>query len=236
MGDFVIGCAVNRPPSPGFFDRVVFAELDLTGSVPKASSAAAWRRSAPKEARIALRLPWPRPVGGTDTWPGSSDKSIRRYAALTEAFGAEVAVMTSPAQLTTGARHRRQILEALESLRTATARPVVWAPAGLWDPAATNALAARANVAAEIDPFERHKAPSGDLAYIGVRAVGARRRLGIERLDQVASHLSRSNAKLNYVVLQSQNGIAAVATLRDLLAEQLEALRALEPQHAETNG
>ena len=51
------GALLERPPGPKYTSELGFAELTLTGQLPKAQTLTKWRAGLPESFRVALRIP-----------------------------------------------------------------------------------------------------------------------------------------------------------------------------------
>jgi hypothetical protein len=216
MPRFHIGAVLARLPGPKYAETLAYAEFSPETPLPRPGKFATWRRAAP--ASLTVGLVAPRSTFVSTAGPMRPDDTltagIEWLTAAADALEAPVLVIPTMAELSTGARDRDLVRAFCDRLRSPD-RLLVWAPAGLWEPAAARKLATELGVEYGFDPLE-HPA-RGDRVYARVRGVGARSRITEGMMMAIEQTIASSGAAEAYVTIESPRSVREATRLRTML-------------------
>lgn len=213
-----VGTRLERPPGPKYLQQLHFAELALPPPLPRSSTLARWRQDLPEGFAISLVAPRPTYVSSRGPFRFDDDLEAGVEWLLEAADALEVAalVIDTGAELTTGQRDRDLLTAYLSRLRQDRDRPIVWAPAGLWEPEDAEAMARRLGVSYGFDPLEAPP-PVGPLTYGRLRAVGGRQRFTEGMLEDALDKLSQASSAEAYLAIDSSRSFREAAIAARLL-------------------
>ncbi|UJR81779.1 hypothetical protein [Sandaracinus amylolyticus] len=223
MSEHLIGAVVERSPGPRYFESLRFAEIAPRRPLPKASVFAKWRAGAPEQARFTLRPPpetWRGTAGPFRDAPNKSE-GAQWMARAHDALAADAIVLVTGTDLTPGPRDRERLATWAGHLAGGGKRRIVWQPGGLWDIDEAATFANSLGVVCAFDPLES-PAPTGEIAYARVRAIGARSRLGEGLLSAIVESIAASDAATIYLAIESELGFKKARRVSELLADLRE--------------
>lgn len=209
------GAQLERAPGQKYLATLQFAELAPKPPLPRPATLASWRARMPEGFRASIVAP--RPAIVSEDGPMRFDEALRaglswlREAA--DAVDAAFIVVPTEAQLTTGQRDRDLMSAYFE--RIGNGRPLVWAPAGLWEPELAHPFAQKLGVLRAIDPLEE-EGPLGATGYARLRAMGGRSRLTDGILVEVSERLLSSVSEDVYVAIESPRSFQDAVRLHQL--------------------
>ena len=100
---------------------------------------------------------------------------------------------------------------------------IVWQAGGVWEAEAAHALAAELGVLPCWDPLEDEQVSPGKSAYVRLRAIGSRLRLGEGLLLTVAERIIASGVEEALVAIESSASIKKARVFVTLLGGELAA-------------
>ncbi|MGB0678543.1 MAG: hypothetical protein ACPGUV_02650 [Polyangiales bacterium] len=217
-----VGARLQVLPSAADGSQMAFAELDLHPRWPSDALAQRWRKQAPDPLRPALVLPL-----GTLTASTADKDGLRRdltpclHAA--RALWAPWLVLHSGTSLTPGVQGRRRLEAVVRILQERRQLQLVWQAGGVWENEAAADFAAELGVLPALDPLDReYKAPTGTHAYFRLRALGARPRLGLDALHDVAERLQALPPQMHWALsIDSRHAEAEARSLLGMLSNVL---------------
>ena len=236
-GRIHVGAVLQRPPARRYVDALRFAELSPTAPLPRPTTLRRWRASLPEDFVVALRVP-PEAIftarGPLRLGDEGLDEALRWVGEAADALQAALLVVPTGAAVRTGQRDRRRLADYFERLRE-TGRTVVWAPDGLWRADLACREAERLGVVAAVDPFE-DPVPPGGVAYLRLKALGARPRFSEGMLLDLADALEQTSDTECFAVFESPRAFREARRLAALLGEQPEDVEAPASDEAERMG
>ncbi len=162
------------------------------------------------------------------------DEALRWVGEAAEALRAALLVVPTGAAVRTGQRDRRRLSDYFGHLQE-TGRTVVWAPDGLWRADLARREAERLGVVAAVDPFE-DPVPPGRVAYLRLKALGARPRFSEGMLLDLAEALEQVGDTECFAVFESPRAFREARRLAALLGEEPEDAEAPVSDEAERMG
>ena len=212
------GAVLPRIPGPKYAAALRFVELDLQSPLPKHRTLASWRAALPADFRLALRVPkaaW-HPTSGPLRPGAELDEGLRWLSSAAEGLAADLLVVVTGPEVTTGRRDRDRLSEYFARLPRVDQRIVVWKPRGLWEPSAVQDLASTLSVVGGFDPLD-DPAPSGRLRYGSLSAEGFRQSFSPSQLQEVA-HKMRG-AEHAFVSISSPRSFEEARLLQSIFDE-----------------
>lgn len=212
------GAYLDRPPGPRYLAALHFAELGFSTTKPKPSTLARFRSGLPEPFRISLVLP--NSVWQSKKGPLRNDETLEEglrwaRAAIDELQPAFV-VLPTGAHITPGSRDRSLLRSYFDALGDGATR--VWEPGGLWQMEDADDLAADMGVVCAFDPL-MEEAPSGNICYARLNAVGGRRHFVEGALIDALEAVLHSGADEIYVAIRSPGSFREAVRMQELASE-----------------
>jgi uncharacterized protein YecE (DUF72 family) len=211
------GALLERPPGPKYTSELRFAELGPQAPLPKPGTLAKWRQKLPDGFEVALRAPdacWKSP-GGPLRPSDELEAGIRWLSEAADALEASIVVISTGAEVTTGARDRERLRAYFARIPQADGRLVVWKSAGLWEPEATQVMARSLGVVGGFDGVD-DPVPDTDVVYASLPAAGLRRSFSQAQLLEVLGKLEHSSASRAFVTVESGQSFREARLLQAL--------------------
>ncbi|MCA9600124.1 MAG: DUF72 domain-containing protein [Myxococcales bacterium] len=183
------------------------------GRAPRTARLAGWKSSAPEGFVFSVVLP--SEVTQLETEP--SEEALRRALAAAETLDARWIVARTPASVTPTARSRSRLSQLVALLPKQ--RNIAWEPAGLWEDAAAESLAAELGVVLVRDLGHAEPAP-GSRIYTRLRGLGHGGRIPAGAVDLVADRLMECEEAA--VVVEGSGAMNVARALRQQLGEMEE--------------
>jgi uncharacterized protein YecE (DUF72 family) len=213
-----VGQAALRGDIARYARRFDLLELRAEpAKLPRAKVLRDWAKAVPENFVFSVMLP--RIVGTLELTPAVS-AALEQALSSAEALSAAWLVLQTPASVTPSSRTRRRLAEMLERLPRETRR-VAWDPRGIWEDEEADHLAEELGVCLVRD-LSRQPAPSGDVAYCRLVALGEASRVRMGAVEQVFESLSEFDEAL--VVIEGEGAVRAAQVLRQLTGELSAAL------------
>lgn len=221
------GAHLDAPPGAKYLASLNFAEILPRAPLPKAATLRRFRNSLPDEFRCALVTPRTAVVSsrGALRFDAGLESGLAWFVEAADALRADLVVLDTGAELTTGPRDRELLARYVERLPRPEGRTIVWAPGGLWEPEEAIAQANALGMVYGFDPLESD-APDGPLVYARLRAMGGRSKFSEDMLLTATEVLLRSGAEDVYVAIDSPRATREAARLRALVGQVAEELAA----------
>jgi uncharacterized protein YecE (DUF72 family) len=220
----LVGSVVDRLPGTKYTAKLRFAELALRGPLPRVPTLRRLRAQAPDDMVLALRAP--RSTLSSARGPLRFDAELERSFAwllgARDALAAQVTVLPTPSDLTTGQRDRDLLAELASKLPRAAGSHWVWEPSGPWERDQAERVANDLGFVLAFDPL-RDPLPAGDVAYAQLRAIGERRSFSEAILEQVHALLASDPRRQSFVSIDAPRSFAHAVRMQELAS-------ALEPQ------
>jgi hypothetical protein len=215
--ELLAGALLERPPGPKYTAELRFAELALTGPLPKAQTLAKWRSSLPEDFQLALRIPAPCWRSSTGPLrPGDElDAGLEWLSAATDVLRPVLLVLHTSSEVTTGARDRTRLNEYVSRLPRLGGTRLVWRASGLWEPDSVRRASRTMGVLPGFDPVDEPP-PDGDVVYGSLLAEGLRRSFSHALLLDILDNLSASAAETAYVTIDSPQSFREARLLQSL--------------------
>ena len=211
------GALLERPPGPKYTEALGFAELALTGPLPKPHTLTKWRSSLPEGFRLALRVP--RTCWSTSSGPlrpgDELDAGLSWLSDAVDALAPELLVLATSSDVTTGARDRQRLRDFIARLPRPDGTTIAWRASGLWEPDAVERLARGLDVLPGFDPVD-DPAPAGSILYGSLVAEGLRRSFSHALLLDVIDSVASSSAEVAYVTIDSSQSFREAKLLQTL--------------------
>lgn len=216
MVEILAGAVVDRPPGPRYVEALRYVELTFPSTVPRPATLAKWRGSIDGSLEVGLVIPYGARVGAEGPFRRDDelDERIRWVLDAADAAGAAHLVLPTGRELTTGARDQARFAQYLEVLLRGD-RPVVWAPAGLWEAELAQPVAERLGLRCAFDPLV-DPAPRGDTLHARLRALGGRQRFGDGVLYDLVDRLETLEATRAFVAFDSPRSFREAGRLAAL--------------------
>ena len=225
MNSILAGATLDRQPGPKYVQDLQFAEISLSGPVPKLGTLKKWRAGLGD----AFRLAWVAPRAAIFSEEGKLhegeelDEATAWLTERVEALGAFALVLPTGGRLTPGKRDRDRLARFFAAFGEPNFE-LVWHPTGLWEPESALQFARRVGVQFTCDPLE-YDLPPGSLSYARIRAIGGRSRLGDGLLFDVADQLSVIGTGQLHVAIASNRAHREALRLQQAMAIELAASR-----------
>jgi hypothetical protein len=158
------------------------------------------------------------------------EERITWLAEAATAVGAKALVVPTLGEVRTGPRDRERLATYFGALTKALPNtPMVWEPGGLWDAEEAEPFAAKLGVAYAFDPLDVPPAPlrvrelpkparGGSIAYLRIKGIGARARLGEGALAVIIEAIaSRADAETIFVAIESPRSVREATRLLQLV-------------------
>jgi uncharacterized protein YecE (DUF72 family) len=185
------------------------------GTLPKPGRLREWRLRAPEQFVFSVALS--NAVGTLE--PGDAFESGLEYALrVAEALKAGWIVLRTPASVMPSRRTERRLAELVARLPKEGCR-IAWEPRGVWEDELVEALAARLGVHLVRD-LRFKEAPSSEVVYARLIALGAGSRLSLEAAERVAERVAEKSEA--YVVIEAEGAIRGAQHLREAVVSALE--------------
>lgn len=211
------GALLERPPGPKYTEALDFAELALTGPLPKPQTLTKWRTSLPEGFRLALRVPrscWTTSSGPLR--PGEEmDAGLAWLSSAVESLAPELLVLATSSDVTTGARDRQRLRDYVARLPRPDGVAVAWRASGLWEQDSVERLARDLDVLPGFDPVD-DAPPAGTVIYGSLVAEGLRRSFSHALLLDVIDSVASSSAEVVYVTIDSPQSFREAKLLHSL--------------------
>lgn len=212
------GALLERPPGPKYTSELGFAELTLTGQLPKAQTLTKWRAGLPESFRVALRIPrscWHTSAGALREG-GELDVGLAWLTTAVEALEPALLVLATTSEVTTGARDRKRLRDYIGRLPRPSGMRIAWRPSGLWEPESVRALARTSDVLPGFDPVD-DPAPDDEVIYGSLFAEGLRRSFSHALLLDVVDNVASSAAATAYITIDSPQSFREARLLQSLV-------------------
>ena len=211
---------MERPPGPKYTSVLRFAEIAPAPPLPKPATLARWRSAMPEDFRVALRAPvtsWKSPSGPLRT--GSDlDAGLQWLGEAADALRAELLVVATGPEVTTGQRDRDRLMEYFARVPRAEGRLLVWRATGLWEPKPLQKMSESMSVVGGFDPVD-DPAPGGTCLYACLEAEGLRRSFSHAQLMDVADKIRVTSAERAFVTISSPRSFREAVLLQSLFDE-----------------
>jgi uncharacterized protein YecE (DUF72 family) len=185
------------------------------GTLPKPGRLREWRLRAPEQFVFSVALSTA--VGTLE--PGDAFESGLEYALrVADALKAGWIVLRTPASVMPSRRTERRLAELVARLPKEGCR-IAWEPRGVWEDELVEALAARLGVHLVRD-LRFKEAPSSEVVYARLIALGAGSRLSLEAAERVAERVAEKSEA--YVVIEAEGAIRGAQHLREAVVSALE--------------
>ncbi len=208
-----IGVSTERPPGPGYKDKLTFVELAPTPPLPRSATLQRWREANPE---LATSLAVPKHfLAGSGRFLSSSDldETATWICESAEAISARVTVLCTGPEFTPTARNKERFLALCGKVRQPERR-IAWQAGGLWEADETRDLALRHDIIPVSDPLDAKL--EGTVAYGRVRAVGSRIRISEGMLSEIQGQLEGTTGEV-YLAFQAVRAYRLAAQLRAML-------------------
>ncbi|MFW6051382.1 MAG: hypothetical protein ACODAU_09420 [Myxococcota bacterium] len=214
------GATLDRPPGPKYRADLHFAELSLAAPLPRPTTMARWRDEAGSSFRLSLVAPRPTMISarGPLRFDESLEDAVGWLWEVADALDVFAVVFPTGPEVTTGQRDRDRLAAYFDRFPRQGGRSLVWAPTGLWEPEMAVPQAQALGLVYGFDPLET-PAPSGELAYGRLRAVGGRQRFGEGMLHDAYETMAASGADDAYVAIESGRSHREALALQRLASE-----------------
>jgi uncharacterized protein YecE (DUF72 family) len=217
-----IGKTSTGPDLARYAARFDLLELRIDPPAPRGRTLRQWRRSVPEH--FAFSLVVPRAVAALDPHAlGSGEVEATLSAA--EAVTARYFLLQTPASVRPSERTRQRLGELLGRLQPAGLR-VAWEPRGIWSEPESERWAEELGVELVRD-LSRVDAPSGDVVYTRLLALGDGARLRSSAVERVAERLAGRDEA--FVVIEGEGALRGAQLLRELLGDAPSTEEALAP-------
>jgi uncharacterized protein YecE (DUF72 family) len=202
-----IGALLDRAPGPKYLGALGFAELGLRAPLPRPATLAQMRKQLPAGFAIAIRAPRASVVSslGPLRTNAELESSLAWLLGAADAADAQAVVISTPAELTPGARSRDLLREYVARLPQRPGRIYVWSPAGVWEPHDMHALATELGLVCAFDPLEARR-PPGPIAYATLRALGHRTGFTPAALGDALARLLTPETEVAYLSVDADRG------------------------------
>lgn len=217
-----VGATLERPPAPKYYSTLSLVELSPRGPLLKPGTMARWRAQVPASARLSFVLPkqaWLAPRGALRF---DDDTAHEWIETLKRDLRPTSLVLATGAELSPGPRDRELLARFAERVMRGGAS-LVWHAGGVWEAEAAHALGKELGLVVTWDPLEDELLSPGPNAYVRLRAIGQRSRLGEGLLLTLAERLLGSGADVASVAIESAIGIKKARALVHLLKGELAA-------------
>ncbi len=222
MTSLHVGAVIERPPGPKYRAALDFAELAPRPPLPKPKTSAKIRDDVPESFVLALTAPRSCFVSalGPLRLDESLEANIEWLAQTAKAIAARAVVVPTLGEVRTGPKDRERLSAYFERVQAALGDvPVVWEAGGLWEAEEARRVADSLGVTYAFDPLDA-MVPSGPLAYLRIRGMGARTRLGEGALTQVVDAVEMLvDAKEIFVAIESERSMREATRLKQLLVQ-----------------
>lgn len=212
------GASVDRPPGAKYAATLPFAELRLTGAVPKPATLAKWRATMPEGFECSLVAP--KSVLWSEKGPLREGPDLDAGVAwLHEAQAATNAHLVIPttSALTTSKRDRARLQSFFGRIERPEGRHLIWAPRGLWEAELAFPFADELNVVCAFDPL-LDDAPGGSVLYARCAAMGARQRFGEEVLFELLEAVIEAEPQEAFVAIESPRSVSEASNFQRIAA------------------
>ena len=211
------GSVVDRLPGPKYAAQLRFAEVAFRKPLPKPATLRRLRAGAPAELVLALRAPRSSLVSasGPLRFDATLERGFEWLLAARDALAAQLTLLPTPSDLTTGQRDRELLAALAGRLPREPGRHWVWAPSGPWQRDQADRVARELDLVLAFDPL-LDPLPAGKVAYAQLRAIGARRSFSEAVLDQVATQLGSDPECQGFVAIDAERSFTHATRLQQL--------------------
>lgn len=189
-----VGCVVDRVPEPDEANPPRFLELRLRTPLPRVGTLRRARAEAAADAPasagavntvLALRAPAECVVSSAGPLVSTPEleRSLTWLHHAAEALGASLIVLTTPLEVTPGARSRDLLRAYADRLPRPPGRVWVWSPRGPWDPETLYEVGASLDWVCAFDPLHAPR-PPGPVGYGQLLGLGVETRLSTPALER----------------------------------------------------
>lgn len=218
-----VGATLERPPTPRYYSSLSLVELSPRGPLLKPGTMARWRAQVPATARLSFVLPkqaWLAPRGALRF---DDDAAYKWLDTLVADLRPTSLVLATGAELSPSPRDTELLGRYVERVMRGGKTAIVWHAGGVWEAEAAHALGKKLGVTVTWDPLEDELFSPGKTAYVRIRAMGTRSRLGEGLLLTIAERLLRSGAEEASVAIESDAGVKKARAFASLLSGELAA-------------
>jgi uncharacterized protein YecE (DUF72 family) len=212
----LVGCTLDRAPGAKYAAALRFAELDVRAPLPKVGTIHRWREKLPDDFVLSLRAPRAAvvsargPLRPDDEQARALDWTLR----AADAVGARAVVISTPPELTPGARSRDLLAAFAEALPRADAeRMWVWAYRGPWEAPQAHTLAGQLGLVCAFDPLHDER-PPGPRVYAQLRALGARTSYSDAVLEDALERINEEPTELGLITIDAQRAFSQASRLQ----------------------
>jgi uncharacterized protein YecE (DUF72 family) len=220
MMECLAGALLERPPGPKYTSALRFAEIAPAPPLPKPNTLARWRAALPEGFRIALRAPvesWKSPSGAL-RGGAELDAGLQWLGEAADALRAELLVVATGPEVTTGQRDRDRLVDYFGRVPRAEGRILVWRATGLWEPGPLQRLSESMAVLGGFDPVD-DPPPRTPFLYGCLEAEGLRRSFSHAQLVDVADKIRAASAERAFVTISSPQSFREAQLLQSLFDE-----------------
>lgn len=214
MTDVFSAAVLDSLPGPKYTAALRYAELSLRSPLPRAPTLKRARYAFPEGFRVGLRFPTSAIVSkrGALRFDDAMEESLAWSLGAVDALAASIAVISTPIDVTPGARDRELLAEFVRRLPAVEGRTYVWVPSGLWEQPDAERVAADLGLVLACDPLEM-SIPPGPTAYCRLIALGGRTRFSEAMLSRVAEQLEAAGTSTAYVAIESERSFEQACSL-----------------------
>jgi uncharacterized protein YecE (DUF72 family) len=218
-----VGALLDRAPGRKYVAALQFAEFAPRTPLPRPGTLQSVRTSAPEGFVFALRAPRSAVVSarGALRLDAELESGVAWLTAAADALQARAVIISTPSELTPGARSRDLLREYSERLPRVAGRHYVWVAQGAWEPEAQQAVCEELGLVRAFDPLELAPgAPSpGAIAYATLRALGHRAGFSYSALSDAVVRVLEPGPEEAFISVDAERGFDIARRLRTLVAE-----------------
>lgn len=217
-----VGALLDRAPGRKYVAALRFAEYAPRLPLPRAGTLASQRKELPEDFVLALRAPRSAVVSarGALRRDAELESGLQWLSSAADALRAAAVVISTPSELTPGARSRDLLREYVQLLPRAPGRHYVWSPQGAWEPEEVHAVCSELGLVRAFDPLETWATP-GAVAYATLRALGHRSGFSLSALSDALARALAQHPEHVFVSVDAERSFDIAKRLRALANEAL---------------
>ena len=217
-----VGALLDRAPGRKYVSTLRFAEYAPRLPLPRPGTLASQRTELPDDFVLALRAPRGAVVSarGALRRDAELESGLKWLSSAADALRATAVVISTPSELTPGARSRELLREYVQLLPRAPGRHYVWSPQGAWEPEEVHALCSDLGLVRAFDPLETLATP-GPVAYATLRALGHRSGFSLSALSDALARTLEQHPEHAFVSVDAERSFDIAKRLRTLADEAL---------------
>ncbi len=170
--------------------------------------------------RVALRAPVESWKSASGALRGGSDldAGLQWLGDAADALQAELLVVDTGREVTTGQRDRDRLTEYFAQVPRAEGRVLVWRATGLWEPGPLQKMSESISVLGGFDPVD-DPPPRGPCLYGCLEAEGLRRSFSHAQLMDVADTIRGASPERAFITISSPQSFKEAQLLQSLFDE-----------------